>query len=221
MTLYRILCRGSEISWPDHRENAAPRRRVVRQASAARAATSPARAAPPTPSARRPPSPPPLATATKPGAAVRDSAREADSSEVYPWGLRRPPAERTRCGGCVTRRCPGGLGYHMDSAAYGAGYFIDEIQRRLPALTVDDVNAAKPHVHPPGDGVDLVRRQRDVVFVVLDAHGLGYFAAATKYPSVKISCDTGCATHRAHCQASDRRVHSPLGKPQILQNQKI
>ena len=34
------------------------------------------------------------------------------------------------------------LGYHMDSAAYGAAYFIDEIQRRLPGLTVDDVNAA-------------------------------------------------------------------------------
>ena len=34
------------------------------------------------------------------------------------------------------------LGYHLDSAVYGAGYFIDEIQRRLPALTVDDVNAA-------------------------------------------------------------------------------
>ena len=34
------------------------------------------------------------------------------------------------------------LGYHMDSAAYGAGYFIDEIQRRLTALTVEDVNAA-------------------------------------------------------------------------------
>jgi zinc protease len=30
----------------------------------------------------------------------------------------------------------------MDSAAYGAGYFIDEIQRRLTALTLDDVNAA-------------------------------------------------------------------------------
>ena len=34
------------------------------------------------------------------------------------------------------------LGYHMDSAIYGAGYFIDEIQRRLTALSVDDVNAA-------------------------------------------------------------------------------
>ena len=34
------------------------------------------------------------------------------------------------------------LGYHMDSAVYGGGYFIDEIQRRLTALTVDDVNAA-------------------------------------------------------------------------------
>ena len=34
------------------------------------------------------------------------------------------------------------LGYHMDSEVYGAGYFIDEIQRRLTALTVADVNAA-------------------------------------------------------------------------------
>ena len=29
----------------------------------------------------------------------------------------------------------------------------------------------------------------------------------------------GCATHHAHCQASDRWLHSPLGKPQTLQNQ--
>ena len=34
------------------------------------------------------------------------------------------------------------LGYHMDSSVYGSGYLIDEIQRRLPELTVDDVNAA-------------------------------------------------------------------------------
>lgn len=34
------------------------------------------------------------------------------------------------------------LGYHMDSAVYGGGYYIDEIQRRLSALTVDEVNAA-------------------------------------------------------------------------------
>ena len=31
----------------------------------------------------------------------------------------------------------------------------------------------------------------------------------------------GCATHRAHCQASDRRLHSPLGKPQTPQKKKI
>ena len=34
------------------------------------------------------------------------------------------------------------LGYLMDSRFYGTGYFIDEIQQRLPQLTVDDVNAA-------------------------------------------------------------------------------
>ena len=34
------------------------------------------------------------------------------------------------------------LGYHMDSAVYGTAYFIDEIQRRLPSLTVTDVNDA-------------------------------------------------------------------------------
>ena len=34
------------------------------------------------------------------------------------------------------------LGYHMDSAFYGSSFFIDEIQRRLSELTVDDVNAA-------------------------------------------------------------------------------
>ena len=34
------------------------------------------------------------------------------------------------------------LGYLMDSRFYATGYFIDEIQQRLPQLTVDDVNAA-------------------------------------------------------------------------------
>ena len=34
------------------------------------------------------------------------------------------------------------LGYLMDSRFYGTGYYIDEIQERLPTLTVDDVNAA-------------------------------------------------------------------------------
>ncbi len=34
------------------------------------------------------------------------------------------------------------LGYEMDSRFYGTGFYVDEIQRRLAALTVDDVNAA-------------------------------------------------------------------------------
>ena len=34
------------------------------------------------------------------------------------------------------------LGYQMDSRFYGSGFYIDEIQRRLPALTVEAVNAA-------------------------------------------------------------------------------
>ncbi len=34
------------------------------------------------------------------------------------------------------------LGYAMDSKFYGMPYYIDEIQRRLPKLTVADVNAA-------------------------------------------------------------------------------
>ena len=51
------------------------------------------------------------------------------------------------------------LGYHMDSAAYGAGYFIDEIQRRLPALTVDDVNAAiRRHLQADDLAVAVVTR---------------------------------------------------------------
>ncbi len=51
------------------------------------------------------------------------------------------------------------LGYHMDSAAYGAGYFVDEIQRRLPALTVDDVNAAiRRHLQADDLAVAVVTR---------------------------------------------------------------
>ena len=34
------------------------------------------------------------------------------------------------------------LGYEMDSRFYGTEFYVDEIQRRLPALTVDDVNDA-------------------------------------------------------------------------------
>ncbi len=51
------------------------------------------------------------------------------------------------------------LGYHMDSAAYGAEYFIDEIQRRLPELTVDDVNAAiRRHLQADDLAVAVVTR---------------------------------------------------------------
>ena len=51
------------------------------------------------------------------------------------------------------------LGYHMDSVAYGAGYFIDEIQRRLPELTVDDVNAAiRRHLQADDLAVAVVTR---------------------------------------------------------------
>lgn len=37
---------------------------------------------------------------------------------------------------------PDRLGYHMDSAFYGAPYFIDEADKRLRSMTVADVNAA-------------------------------------------------------------------------------
>ena len=51
------------------------------------------------------------------------------------------------------------LGYHMDSAVYGGGYFIDEIQRRLEALTVDDVNTAiRRHLQYDDLAVGIVTR---------------------------------------------------------------
>ena len=51
------------------------------------------------------------------------------------------------------------LGYQMDSAAYGAAYFIDEIQRRLPELTVEDVNAAiRRHLQADDLAVAVVTR---------------------------------------------------------------
>lgn len=37
---------------------------------------------------------------------------------------------------------PNRLGFHMDSRFYGMDYYIDEIDERLSALTVDDVNRA-------------------------------------------------------------------------------
>ena len=51
------------------------------------------------------------------------------------------------------------LGYHMDSAVYGGGYFIDEIERRLEALTVDEVNAAiRRHLQYEDLAVGVVTR---------------------------------------------------------------
>jgi zinc protease len=39
------------------------------------------------------------------------------------------------------------LGYQLDSRFYGSGFYIDEIERRLAAMTVDDVNrAVKKHL---------------------------------------------------------------------------
>ena len=58
----------------------------------------------------------------------------------------------------TTRR----LGYHMDSVVYGAGYFIDEIQERLTALTVDDVNAAiRRHLQYDDLAVAIVTRDAE------------------------------------------------------------
>jgi len=49
------------------------------------------------------------------------------------------------------------LGYVMDSRFYGSNYFIDEIQQRLPLLTVDDVNVAiRRHLQYDNLGVAIV-----------------------------------------------------------------
>ena len=49
------------------------------------------------------------------------------------------------------------LGYLMDSEFYGRDYFIDEIQRRLPTLTVDDINAAvRRHLQYDNLGIAIV-----------------------------------------------------------------
>ena len=51
------------------------------------------------------------------------------------------------------------LGYQMDSAVYGGSYFIDEIERRLEALTVGDVNAAiRRHLQYDDLAVGIVTR---------------------------------------------------------------
>ena len=49
------------------------------------------------------------------------------------------------------------LGYIMDSRFYGADFFLDEIQRRLPALTVDAVNdAVRRHLRHDNLAVAIV-----------------------------------------------------------------
>ena len=49
------------------------------------------------------------------------------------------------------------LGYLMDSEFYGRDYFIEEIQQRLPTLTVDDVNAAvRRHLRYDNLGIAIV-----------------------------------------------------------------
>ena len=54
------------------------------------------------------------------------------------------------------------LGYQMDSTVYGTGYFIDEIQRRLPALTLEDVNdAIRRHLQYDNLAVGIVTTDGD------------------------------------------------------------
>ena len=54
------------------------------------------------------------------------------------------------------------LGYHMDSAFYGTQYFVDEIRRRLAALTVDDVNVAiRRHLQYDNLAVAIVTRDAE------------------------------------------------------------
>lgn len=56
------------------------------------------------------------------------------------------------------------LGYQMDSSFYGTGFYIDEIEKRLATMTVDDVNrAVKKH---------LDRWDFRVAIVAADAEGL-------------------------------------------------
>ena len=54
------------------------------------------------------------------------------------------------------------LGYAMDSAFYGTGFFIDEIRARLPAMTVDDVNAAiRRHLQAENLAIAVVTRDAE------------------------------------------------------------
>ena len=54
------------------------------------------------------------------------------------------------------------LGYLMDSKLYATGYYIDEIQQRLPTLTVDDVNAAvRRHLRSDNLAIAIVTRDAE------------------------------------------------------------
>src|SRR5262249_25240653 len=61
------------------------------------------------------------------------------------------------------------LGYAMDGAFYGTGSLQDELARRLPSMTVDDVNAAVRR-HLSAENLHLA--------VVADAEGAGPFVEA-------------------------------------------
>ncbi|HIF22295.1 MAG TPA: insulinase family protein [Gemmatimonadetes bacterium] len=51
------------------------------------------------------------------------------------------------------------LGYAVDSAFYGTGFFVDEIRDRLSAMTVQDVNAAiRRHLQADNLGIAVVTR---------------------------------------------------------------
>ena len=62
------------------------------------------------------------------------------------------------------------LGFHMDSRYYGVPYYIDEIERRLQALTRDQVNGAvKKHLQTKDLAVVLVGAQAAALQAKLEA----------------------------------------------------
>ncbi len=62
------------------------------------------------------------------------------------------------------------LGFHMDSRFYGMPYYIDEIERRLGGLTVEDVNRAiKKHVRTDAYRAVLVTDEAEAMTATLKA----------------------------------------------------
>ena len=54
------------------------------------------------------------------------------------------------------------LGYAVDSAFYGTGFFVDEIRDRLSTMTVQDVNAAiRRHLQADNLGIAIVTREAE------------------------------------------------------------